>query len=102
MNLIRFILAVAWTAAWGGARWIGYALGGKRWRQRMAFSWSRWASPKPMRCGECGWVGPLRWAVHTYAAAGYDDVEPVDNCPSCGGVDSLRPLMYSRQKGWLS
>jgi hypothetical protein len=46
--------------------------------------WGRRESPEPIRCDECGWGGPRRWAVHTYHACCCDDVEPVDECPCCG------------------
>lgn len=46
--------------------------------------WGRRESPEAIRCEECGWGGPLRWAVHTYQGDGCGDVEPVDECPKCG------------------
>ena len=86
MNVLRMIVAALWTSLWGTARWLTY----RRYRRQLAFLWGRHESPEPMRCRECGWGGPLRWTVHTYQAAGWDDVEPVDLCPSCHS-DTLSP-----------
>ncbi len=98
MNVLRLCLAVAWTVVWGTARWLKMGLAKRR---SWAFSWGRHDSPKAMRCAECGWRGPLRWAVHTYEASGWDDVEPVGRCPRCD-EDALHPVFWNRQKGWSS
>lgn len=92
MNLLRMIVASFWTLLWGTARWLKYlhTLPGWRRRRQLTFLWDRHESPEAMRCRECGWAGPLRWTVHTYQAAGWDDVEPVDLCPSCR-ADALSP-----------
>ena len=52
------------------------------------YLWGRHDSPEPIRCKECGWGGMVRWLIHTYEWYGDDengDVEPVDECPRCGG-----------------
>jgi hypothetical protein len=71
------LMAAAWTLAWGLYRRVWLRMWG-------AFLWGRHDSPAPTVCWECGWAGPLRRAVHTYAACDVDDVEPVDECPQCG------------------
>jgi len=73
------LLALVWTWAWGWWRWVRYR--GAAW----AFLWDRRESPEPALCDECGWRGPRRWAVHAYRDDGCGDVEPVDECPLCGG-----------------
>ena len=92
MNLLRMIVAALWTLLWGTVRWLKYqhTLPGWRCRRQLAFLWGRHESPEAMRCRACGWGGPLRWTVHTYEAARWDDVEPVDLCPSCHS-DALSP-----------
>jgi len=103
LNLLRVIVAAAWTWCWGTARWMKCTsrLHGW-WRSRqLAFTWGRRESPKAMRCQECGWTGPLRWAAHTYEAAGWDDVEPVDRCPSCH-AEALSPALWRGMGAWMS
>ena len=64
--------------------------------------WLRWFLPyaggrhidwMPVRCDECGWMGPLRWCVHTYHGNCLGDcIEPRDDCPNCGsGELELEP-----------
>ena len=69
MNVVRTAAAALWTLLWGTARWLRYmrTLPGwpSRCRRQWAFMWGRRESPKAVRCGECGWAGPLRWAIHT-------------------------------------
>jgi len=48
------------------------------------FLWGRRESPEPIKC-ECGWAGMTRWLVHTYEGDGHGEVDPVDECPRCGG-----------------
>ena len=110
-NVARLVIAVVWTFAWGTGRLVKYSdffgwhplLGPSTWRQShlFAFSWGRHDSPKAMWCERCGWVGPLRWAIHTYAGCGDDDVEPVDECPRCGS-ESLNPVLMRRNGAWGS
>lgn len=45
---------------------------------------SRTTDWTPIICERCLWAGPRRWAVHTYAQIGEDDVCPIDECPRCG------------------
>jgi len=106
MNRLRLILAVVWTLAWGTLRWLAFEsrLPGnyRPWNCRLAgFSWGRHDSPKAVRCPECGWTGPLRWTIHTYADDHMGDVEPVDECPKCGHQE-LDPVVWNRKKGWGS
>jgi hypothetical protein len=103
LNLLRLILAVAWTLAWGAVRWLKYLRSYPGWPRRvqLAFRWGRRESPKAVRCQECGWTGPLRWAIHSYEASGDDDVEPVDRCPSCD-ADALWPALWRGKGGWAS
>lgn len=79
MNRLRYWLAcMLWrfqcSCFWSWWRWYvcrtNY-MGGRR------IDWM------PVRCEECGWMGPLRWCYHGYAACGDDDVEPQDECPRC-------------------
>lgn len=57
------------------------------WHRRHSWGWcgGRWVDWMPTTCERCGWSGPVRWAVHAYHATSDDDVEPVDECPKCGG-----------------
>lgn len=75
---LAYLFAVVWTALWGTWNWWFY----DRWN----FMWGRRYSPEPVRCIECGWAGPRRWTNHTYHDAGLmrEEVEPADECPSCG------------------
>ena len=52
-------------------------------RKTFCFLWGHRESPEPIRCKECGWSGMVKWLVHTYEYDGFDDVEPVDECPRC-------------------
>jgi len=94
---LGYLLAVVWTLAWGWCRVAREILRHvTRWgdmagctapiraHMRWAWMWGRHDSPEPVECFECGWAGPRRWAVHTYYPDGWDDVEPVDECPRCG------------------
>ena len=103
MNPLRLVAATLWTLLWGTGRWLKYIYSRPGWRCRRewAFMWGRWESPKPVRCRDCGWAGPLRWSIHTYQAAGWDDVEPVDRCPHCYG-DDLSPAFWSGKGAWTS
>lgn len=90
-NLFRFLLAAVWMFLWGTWRWLYM-------RPRyIAFLWGRHESPEAVLCESCGWAGPLRWAVHTYRAAGDDDVEGIDECPRCGHEESLWPIFERRR-----
>ena len=103
-NVCRLIFAVLWTLLWGTARFIDNCLHHPDWAivtlHAMAFSWGRRESPKAMWC-ECGWVGPLRWAIHTYQDDCAGDVDPVDECRRCG-CDSLHPVLMRRNGAWGS
>ena len=92
-----YALAFVWTWGWGAARtarevmrhllrWgdLAGCTAPIRAHVRWAWMWGRRTSPEPIRCIECGWGGPRRWAVHTYGPVGHDDVEPVDECPKRG------------------
>ncbi len=49
------------------------------------------------KCATCGWTGMLKDAVHTYHDDGSgEDVEPVDECPSCGMEDIEQSEEYSK------
>lgn len=102
MNILRLILACVWTIAWGLYR---YAVAAAAWENadwacrpswRDSFVWGRRESPKPVRCTECGWTGPGRWAKHTYRSDGFGDVDPVDECPRCREQESLRLVWRSQ------
>lgn len=97
MKPAGYYIAVLWTCAWGAARTVREVLrhifrygdmkgctARIRSHVRWAWMWGRHDSPEPILCEECGWGGPRRWAVHTYGPCGWDDVEPVDECPRCG------------------
>jgi len=107
-NTGRLLAALVWTFAWGTARWVWYSIpcGGMHAgrglrRRRDAFSWGRRDSPKAVWC-PCGWVGPLRWMIHTYGPDGCGDVEPVDECPRCGGWDLHQPVLMRKDGVWSS
>lgn len=61
--------------------------------RRHVFRWGnlgggRHVDWQPLRCLECGWIGPTRWAFHTYEDDGSgEDVCAVDECPKCGSKD---------------
>jgi hypothetical protein len=46
---------------------------------------SRWHCRLATECKDCGWLGEVREAVHAYRDDGMGDVEPIDECPKCGG-----------------
>ncbi|MBU0598722.1 hypothetical protein KKF61_07120 [Patescibacteria group bacterium] len=82
--LPSLFLAYIWTWIWGTYRFIKYWNKiHPRWRIDFAYHWGRHESPRPTIC-DCGWMGPMRFLIHTYASYGEDDVEPVDKCPKCG------------------
>jgi hypothetical protein len=96
VNRPRYLLALAWTLAWGTSRTINQLLRHitgcgdlssctARWRAHIAWAWvwGRWESPRPAHCSACGWRGPERWLVHTYESDQRGDVTPVDECPVC-------------------
>lgn len=62
MNILRYLLAVSWTAAWSASR----ILQGKK------AIWDPHESPWPVMCNRCGWCGPERW------------LRDVVYCPRCG------------------
>jgi hypothetical protein len=103
MNFLRLVVSGFWTLLWGMARWLKYMRTLRGWgcRRQWAFMWGQCESPKAVRCQECGWAGPLRWAIHTYQAAGWDDVEPVDRCPYCH-ADDLSPAFWRGNGVWMS
>lgn len=50
----------------------------------------RRTDPRPVKCLDCGWEGRQMDCFHTYHGYGHGeeaDVEPVDKCPRCGGVE---------------
>ena len=103
-NMLRLILALAWALSWGTCRWIKYAFWGQAKARTLAFPWNRRQSPVAMICA-CGWAGPLRWAIHTYARGGgyaFDDTgEAVDVCARCGQAESMTPVIRHK-RGWTS
>jgi hypothetical protein len=104
MNILRLIVAVLWTLFWGTDRWLRYESRHSEFKmgRREAFMWGRRESPKAMRCEDCGWIGPLRWAVHTYRNDGCGDVEGVDLCPRCNAEESIMPVLRPKERAWTS
>ena len=109
-NVARLILSTAWTLIWGTARWWWYSLCSALelqfapiwgFNRTVAFAWGRRDSPKPVIC-VCGWVGPMRWLIHTYADDGCGDVEPVDECPRCGRTDQYEGVFKRKNGSWAS
>lgn len=48
----------------------------------------RCTSWMPFRCGACGWVGPLRFAVHLYAWRWVNgNRKSVNMCPKCNSTE---------------
>lgn len=50
---------------------------------------SRHTDPTIMVCPDCGWTGQLKDCTHTYVETTGEDVEPISNCPKCGGSDII-------------
>ena len=94
-NLVRLFLAICWTSAWLTARCIRHP----RWSTKWNALWNCRVSPRPYRCTDCGWAGPLRWATHTYERAGDDDISGVSLCPRCG-TDALTQFRWSKKLAW--
>lgn len=110
LNLLRLLLAVIWTLGWGTLRFLDHLL--KRlifWPElrlsirslrvlrALAFCWGRRKSPKAVICECCGWAGPMRWAAHGYDYEGFDA-----ECPHCGRMETLRPLVKLARRAWSS
>uniref|UniRef100_A0A6M3LT36 Uncharacterized protein n=1 Tax=viral metagenome TaxID=1070528 RepID=A0A6M3LT36_9ZZZZ len=72
--------AHTWYHLWGT-----YRLHINHERFPYCYLWGRHDSPEPIRCKRCGWAGAIKWLKHDYEYDGFDDVEPVDECPKCGG-----------------
>ena len=85
MTLPRALIATWWSA-------FAVVVRAKRRFIRQRYAGGRHIDWDPVHCGECGWVGPLRWAFHTYCDDHAGDVEPVDECPKCGNEDLGSPL----------
>lgn len=82
--MVRYALAWVWYRAWG--EWRYWRSKDQPYSRQWAFMWGRHDDPTPVWCARCGWAGPRRWLVHDYQSDGSGmDVEPVDECPKCGG-----------------
>lgn len=51
--------------------------------------YSRYDDPTPIKCGDCGWEGQVKDCIHNYAPILPDDVEPMDYCPICKGMNLI-------------
>lgn len=82
MNRLRLLFAIVMWRVQCSFLWPLW----RRWVLRTNFMGGRGIDWMPVRCEDCGWAGPLRWACHTYRGGFYDDddVEPSDECPQCG------------------
>lgn len=85
MNILRHILAIIWTAAWGEYRYYRLRSQGlsNEMASTIAYLWGRREDPHPVKCENCGWRGPYRWLIHGYQWE-HTDVDLIDSCPNCG------------------
>lgn len=82
---MKWRLAYLWWLVWGFGRWLWRATETYYIGPTEYWDGSRRTSWKPKHCKDCGWRGPLRWAVHSYDSRGsWDaDVVAVNHCPGC-------------------
>jgi hypothetical protein len=74
---LAWVLAWAWTLIWRSWRmWQWYRTKHFNLKYGWGLSnyWGRRESPEPVRCIDCGWAGPRRWAYHS---------DLYDECPKC-------------------
>jgi len=94
-NYGRVVAAAVITVVWGLGRFFNLITSATDARidvcWKLAFSWGRRSSPKPMICIHCGWAGQERHTKHVYYPDGQGDVYPEDECPRCG-YSSMRPI----------
>lgn len=95
-NVVRYFASAAWFLLWGLARFIDNLFKHPDhpivtlWR--WSFTWMDRESPAPHICGNCGWVGAMRWALHTHQSFHGAPAIPVVECPRCFTPDVLLPV----------